>query len=365
MNFFSEANSLNYKEANNVNKNRYIFFKDQKAISNFIDIEICLKNNPNFRCLMVIEQNNPVSVLRSKIPESIDKFHKISGLFYPKVTSLTLKRDKEKEITIPLDSSQLIEELVKPGDLIIYELKFKEIWIEVNLKNSCLEQSISFDFEIKVNMEKTIHDLTCILIKMGIKSWFYNKSKVSSWDDTYIFSSFQINKVNENLSKIETIVNFSTFSYNESNTESKTNQLFEEKENLDYVFLTPKSILKDGNTNYQKKQVAFQKKEEYEKDLQNCNITEINIEPNITVKLDDKIKELKRLKVREVFNYDSKINCILNFENLNNLIYNNVKYFKNKSIKASRIKIQNYVKYNCKKQTNIYILKYTLFSKTN
>jgi hypothetical protein len=299
---------------------------------------------------MVIEQNNPVSVLRSKIPESIDKFHKISGLFYPKVTSLTLKRDKEKEISIPLDSSQLVEELVKPGDLIIYELKFKEIWIEVNMKNTCLDQTISFDFEIKANMEKTIHDLTCILIKMGIKTWYYNKSKVSTWDDTYIFSSFQINKVNENLSKIETIVNFSTFSWNENNTEDKPNQIFEEKEkeNIDYLNLTPKSILKDSTFNNKNKQIVFQKKEEYEKDLQNCNIADVYADSSVNLKLEDKIKELKRLKVREVFNYDSKITCLLNFENLNNLIYNNVKYFKNKSIKASRIKIQNFVKYNRK-----------------
>lgn len=463
MNFYSESNSVNNSEAFKANKNRYIFFKDQKAISNFIDIEICLKNNPNFKCLMVIEQSNPISILKSKIPESIDKFHKISGLFYPKVTSLSLKRDKDKEILLPLDSSQLIEEVIKPGDLVIFELKFKEIWISVNLTCSCLEKNISFDFEIKSNIEKTIYDLACILIKMGMKSWYYNKNKIlnnNNNDDYFVFSKFEIRKVND--SNEEVVVSFSSQNaFNESNcvdkknmntninngnynienssfynnnnnninklntaNNSNLNEYYKEKQikanynqdecnlevntnikipfesikanpvynsnknnnnikniheirkklsfttkpftfnnnnNIELTDLSNKSsVLNNNNTNYNN--ITKEKESNNNNNATNSIKTANFVSNNEVVdgisdyictadifKTKEKIKEIKHLKIKDWFNYDSKIECSIVFENLNQLCLFKTNNTRSKYSKSCKARIDAYIKHNSKK----------------
>jgi hypothetical protein len=281
-----------YELRNKSSRDRYIFFKDQQAVNNVLDIEISLRNYPNIKCLLVLEQNNPISILNSKIPETLEKFHKLSGVSYPKLVYLAIKRDKDKDITIQLDSDKTIEEIIKPGDVLIYDLQFKEIWVDVNLVNSSFHKKISLDFEIKINLDKSLLDLVCIIIKLAMKTFYLNKHSISIKEDYFLLDNFEMEKIDDLNNKTELLVSL-----------SKPGQEI------------PQLIYSNSS-------------------IQLNNLDSPDKGKRSIPKANSKLDELSKRKLRDIFSLESKINCVIKYTNLNHIVYD---YAKKKNLSSRRI----------------------------
>lgn len=409
--------------------NRYIFFKDQEAVNNVLDIEINLRNYPNIKCYLVIDQNQPVSILQSKIPETLEKFHKLSGVSYPKVYNLSIKRDnKDKIIPIDKEYNTTIEKIVKPGDILSFDLQFKEIWLDVNLINVFSDKNMSLDFEIKINLDKSLLDLVCIIIKLAIKSFYINRNYYGARDDYFILDAFQMYSKQEELNvKDELLVNLhkglnkklSQLNQKDENKEKNlfdisniNNQIINDKNdntifssnnicnnieiNKTKIYNNNNNIndiheynLKNKYKDYENKEIipsVLTKKKESNIDVNytykslnnsknsilvnnNNNLNNIekktnfyhhnssylvnNMSPDKHKKLQSNfyktvaasnLEVLSKTKLRNVFTFNSKIECTINYANLNNIILEELRSKNFSTKRISKNLVDKYLK---------------------
>lgn len=326
---FNSSNSFNTLK--NTTNDRYIFFKDQKAVTNVLDIEICLRSCQNIKCLLVIEQSNPISILKTKIPETLEKFQKLSGVSYPKVTNLSIRRDKE--ISLNIDSDKLIEEVIRPGDILLFDMNFKEIWIDVSLVNTCSKKKITFDFELKINLDKSLFNLVINILKLGIKSFHLNKQQYPSKDDALLLSSFQmqVHKTDSNITKVETVVDLqSKISGLASNFYS--GNLIEPIPNIPTKAIK-KSIITSSLNLEQSQDEGQVRQSVFNNSFNNTiiNNSSSSQEPQAPQSPQDKdlkkkekrdiLKEMGKKKLRDLLFLDCKIECELNYSNINIYLY--------------------------------------------
>lgn len=304
MEFYSDNTKRNY----NISE-RYIFYKDQMEVTNVIDIEISYREYQNIKGILVIDQNLPISALKSKIPETLDKLQKFTCLTYPKITNLVIKRDKDKEIPLKLDSKDLIENVIRIGDVLLFDLYFKELWIDVTLSNEEKNRDNSLNFEIKVNLDSSLLNLICIIVNLSFKFFALNINNYT--EEFSLFSSFQINIEDEN-GKQETLVSF-----------DKDNNLFSNivslyKENDINKFLSKENI--SLLVNQQDENTIF------------SPINEKKIKPILNY-----TQMILNKPLRQVLNIYSHLICKASFLNLNTLINDYLKSNNNKVFKSNII----------------------------
>lgn len=128
-----------------------------------------------------------------RICEIIEKFPKLSGLSGINTKNLLVKNEKGD---VPLCYDVYLKNLIKAKDVVIFELDFKEIWLEVEMNLNSEDKNLNILFELKVNVNYFISHLKDILVKMGIQSWakYVLDIEDNSEDyNYYLFSGFYLN----------------------------------------------------------------------------------------------------------------------------------------------------------------------------
>ena len=162
--------------------------------SNLIDVEVMFRNHTNIKKkIMIDSKNNTMQNLINRILEVCEIFPKLSGLNKLKVKNLKKKTEKNEEI-------DLIEgvNFLKPKDVILFDLSFQEVWLDIQMTLICGDLKKKIQFELRVNLGKNENDFQDILINLGITSF----SKISGKNDFYIFK-----KLNVDYSHKENFVN--------------------------------------------------------------------------------------------------------------------------------------------------------------
>lgn len=124
-----------------------------------------------------------------RIVEIVEKFPKLSGL--SELATKDLCYITEKGL-IPISDKKL-DSFIKPKDIIIFDLEFSEIWLEIEMSLRSEENNLKISFEMKVKMDSYISELKNILIKMGIKYWaayLLDIYKNSEDFEYYLFSNY-------------------------------------------------------------------------------------------------------------------------------------------------------------------------------
>jgi hypothetical protein len=111
-----------------------------------------------------------------------------------------LTKKTEKGL-IPLKSEGLIGDDIKAKDIIIFDLDFSEIWLEIEMTLESEDKTLKILFDLKVKVETYVTELKNNLIKMGIESWAkYMQSLSPNNFDYYLFSNFSFNFNTNNIS---------------------------------------------------------------------------------------------------------------------------------------------------------------------
>lgn len=301
---------------------RYIFFKDKKAMDNILDIEISLRGHQNIKAILVIDQNLPISVLKTKIPETLEKFHKLTNISYPKVMNLMIKRDKDKEIQLELESNLLIIDVIRIGDVLVFDLYFKEIWVEVSLSNEIMSKEKSLFFEIKVNLDCLLLNLTCILVNLLFKFFSLNITHVSNKEDFYLFASFQLSIEDDNGRK-ENLIFFDKNTSLSLSLSTDSNRLTS-KENLiqndDSQYFPPVKDRKISLTNKTNQMIFKTLREIVNIDSHlYCKASFVNL--NILINDYMKLKNISLYKLSNIGEYISSFLSLSNFESNKKIIW--------------------------------------------
>ncbi len=125
-----------------------------------------------------------------RIVEIVEKFPKLSGL--TELVAHDLCVSCEKGLIAICDKK--LESLIRPKDVIYFDLIFSEIWLDIEMSMHSEDCNLKIFFEIKVKVDSYISELKNILIKMGIKSWAKYILDDEETDDFeyYIFSEFSM-----------------------------------------------------------------------------------------------------------------------------------------------------------------------------
>ena len=166
--------------------------------SNLIDVEVMFRNHTNIKKkIMIDSKNNNMSVLKSKILEVCEIFPKLSGLYH--LLPINLKKKTEN------GEIDLIEEanFLKSKDIILFDLSFHEVWLDIQMTLICDELIKKIQFELRVILGKKESDFEDILINLGIKSF----ATISINNDYYVFNKLNVDYPNKK-SDNNNVVNF-------------------------------------------------------------------------------------------------------------------------------------------------------------
>lgn len=97
---------------------------------------------------------------------------------------------------IPLEG--LVKDHIKSGDIIYFEISFKEIWLEIEISFVCETIIFKSDFEIRVDSNKFFCDLRFFLISISLKLWNdYIRSSKNHNNFYYLLLDFYFNHDNK------------------------------------------------------------------------------------------------------------------------------------------------------------------------
>ena len=125
---YDKVNISNYKQDSYILYNR----DGEMVISTLIDIEVVFRKNTNIKKKIMIDSKNiNMNILNRKILEVCEIFPKLSGLnrLYP---INLMKKTENGEIYIKEGVNNL-----KSKDIIIFDLIFYEIWLEIQMTLKC------------------------------------------------------------------------------------------------------------------------------------------------------------------------------------------------------------------------------------
>jgi hypothetical protein len=133
-----------------------------------------------------------VEVLKMRIGEIIEKFPKLSGLTGLQAKNLCIRTEKGY---LQINSEEVMGNSIKSKDVILFELEFSEIWLEVEMTLQSEDKCLKISFDLKVAVDFFISHVKDILIKMGIKSWakyVLDNEDTPEEYDYYLFSNFTL-----------------------------------------------------------------------------------------------------------------------------------------------------------------------------
>ena len=156
--------------------------------SNLIDIEVVYIHNTNISGRLLVEGEQIIDTLNNSIKDMLEIFPKLSGLDGLEVTNL---RKKDGNGWTELIPDNKIKNHIKQKDVIYFDLKFTDVWIDVimTVKDRDDETKTNkISFELKKELKGNDSELELTLINLGIRSWKQFKEE----EDFYLVSKFEI-----------------------------------------------------------------------------------------------------------------------------------------------------------------------------
>ena len=97
-------------------------------------------------------------------------FPVFSGLSKIGAKNLYIKNDKGLN---PAPQEGIVSNHIKSGDMIMFDLEYEEIWIDVEMNLSCIcnDKKYKFMFSLKVNLNEKILNFEQNLISIAVESW--------------------------------------------------------------------------------------------------------------------------------------------------------------------------------------------------
>ena len=177
---------------------------------------------------LLVEGEQTIDTLCNSIKDMLEIFPKLCGLDGLEVINL---RKKEGTEWIELIMDNLIKNHIKQKDIIYFDLRFNNIWIEIimTIKDKDNEdKSNKFSFELKTDLKRNDTDLELTLINLGIRSWLKFNEEIKD-KDYYLLSNIKIESENEENNQNDLPENF-------KNSVKKANSIKRYKHNDDNQF---------------------------------------------------------------------------------------------------------------------------------
>ena len=109
-----------------------------------------------------------MELLSKRIGETMERFAIFSGL--PGLTAKNLFIKNDKGINpAPLDG--IVSDYIKSGDVIIFDLEYNEIWVEVDMTLFCVGKEYKILFSLKVNLNEKLINFKQNLISISVELW--------------------------------------------------------------------------------------------------------------------------------------------------------------------------------------------------
>ena len=140
-----------------------------------------------------------MELLSKRIGETMERFAIFSGLPGLAAKNLYIKNDKGVN-PAPLDG--IVSDYIKSGDVIIFDLEYNEIWVEVDMTLFCLGKEYKIIFSLRVNLNEKITTFKQNIISISVELWNYLiKEDLYENEIYYLLKKFEF----DGIRKLETI----------------------------------------------------------------------------------------------------------------------------------------------------------------
>ncbi len=109
-----------------------------------------------------------MELLSRRIAETMERFAVFSGLHKLSAKNLFIKNGKGL-IPAPLEGT--VNDHIKSGDIILFDLNYEEIWIEVDMTLYCVGKEYKFLFSLKVNLGEKLINFKQNIISLSVGLW--------------------------------------------------------------------------------------------------------------------------------------------------------------------------------------------------
>ena len=294
----------NYEKVSHHNNLLYIKIQGLKVYytksfaSNLIDIEVVYKHKTNISGRLLVEGEQTIDTLCNSIKDMLEIFPKLSGLDGLEVINLQKKEGNE---WIDLIMDNIIKNHIKQKDVIYFDLKYSDVWVEVIMtvkERNDETKTNKFSFELKKQLKKNDDEFELSLINLGIRSWkqFNEEDK-----DYYLLSKLEINPETKPVEK--KVTDTIKQDGNQNNIEEQKEPLIinnnnNEEEKFDFNAKIVCSLIFINFTNY----ILNYSMNEIERKngLINNNLTDENISEIMNNKI-SKIKHYFNNKFRDLY----------------------------------------------------------------
>ena len=131
-----------------------------------------------------------MDLLSKRIAGSMERFTAFSGLSGLAAINLYIKNERGIH-EAPTEGK--VSDHIKSGDTIFFDLKYEEIWIDVEMTLNCKEKEHKIFFSVKTKLNEKITNFKESLISISINLW----SQLNKEDDNivnlfYLLKNFEI-----------------------------------------------------------------------------------------------------------------------------------------------------------------------------
>ena len=130
-----------------------------------------------------------MELLSKRIAETMERFAVFSGLYGLSAKNLFIKNGKGLN-PAPLEGR--VNDHIKSGDIILFDLNYEEIWIEVDMTLYCVVKEYKFLFSLKVNINEKLINFKQNLISISVGLWNnIIKEENNSFNVYYLLKKFE------------------------------------------------------------------------------------------------------------------------------------------------------------------------------
>lgn len=190
---------------------KFIFYGSDKKFTKKIEFYAVLNSDPMRKLLIIVNCDSSIDFLSLKLAEAFEGFPEFKDLDGLRAINITKKNDDLSEIPIP--SSGTVNEHIKNGDYIYFDLITKEYWVKTIVKLQTLNNlnEISLMFDLKLGLDMKLIEVKYFIIKCGINCWLENLENIRDNLTFFIFQILFISKNKKDMGNTQTVRELFTF----------------------------------------------------------------------------------------------------------------------------------------------------------
>ena len=155
-----------------------------------------------------------MELVSKRISETMERFAVFSGIGLT-AKNLFIKNDLGLK-PAPLDG--IVSDYIKSGDMIVFDLEYDEIWIDVDMTLSCVGKEFKLLFSLKVDLNEKIINFKQNIISISVGLWNnLIKEHINEIETYYLLKNFEfdgarkldsLNELEKTLSIILILIRF-------------------------------------------------------------------------------------------------------------------------------------------------------------